>query len=239
MAYPSTLTSGAVATLICFVLGGCTPAVRNVNDSVGCMAATRSIQRDGSTGVVQPNYQKWQLITVGMDEAEVNRLVGPPLERGSEDPKLGDVYVCVYGRLGFDRRLFPEPYTFYVIFQNGTHRVFQVVDPFEGDFAGPDGWPTIPKLIYPADRAEFDHYPRYLDLRWKPSSGIYPMEYEVQTNAHPDQGWSSRNVRTYGTDVPYLAITWVGRNAGTWRVRAINGVGASQWSEERTLRFDR
>lgn len=28
------------------------------------------------------------------------------------------------------------------------------------------------------------------------------------------QGWSSRNVRTYGTNMPYLAISGVGRNAG-------------------------
>ena len=54
----------------------------------------------------------------------------------------------------------------------------EISDPWQGKFS-PDGRPTIPELVEPAAGRTLAHFPRFLDFRWHPSSGVYPVAYEV------------------------------------------------------------
>lgn len=99
-------------------------------------------------------------------------------------------------------------------------------DPFDGRFS-PDGLPMVPKLISPSDNTTFSHYPRYVDLRWCPSSGDYPMTYEIEFHGC-----------TMKTDIPFATVLGRGQGEEQWRVRAINAKGTSEWSEYFTLHFE-
>jgi hypothetical protein len=202
--------------------------------AAGC-AATRK----GSTPqILQPDYQKWSQVHEGMTQKDVDAILGKPLSGDPDCAGGASEYVAVYGVLRFDAARFPGPYEFSIGYNCKDHTVTWKDDPFGGKFSS-DGKPTRPLLIYPVNGQEFGHYPRFVDFRWTPSSGVYPMRYEVQFNLDPTVGVGPADAFTYKTDDPLLVESWVGAQTGTWRVRAINRLGTSAWSEQRTFSFSR
>ncbi len=197
----------------------------------------------GKPEFIQPDYAAWAKIQKGMTETEVVRLLGEPLKRGKPpqrivelDPSVILTYRWVYGRIDFKSPAVFVPYEFCVRFSSG--RVFEKEDPF-GAQLSTDGKPTVPRLVYPLPGSVYDHFPRYLDLRWYPSSGRYPMRYRLECQAggvYPGE-WQEHLVGKYEADIPYLLYLHGGSQPGRWRVKAVNAVGESGWSKWREFAF--
>jgi hypothetical protein len=186
---------------------------------------------------VQPDYSKWELVKVGMTEEEVISLLGKPIEDSVKSPGL------VFGRIKFDSPSMPDSFDFYILIHEG--KVLENAHPFGGQLSR-NGKPTTPVLIYPRDRSQFDHHPRFVDLRWYPSSGKYPMEYaiEVESGHYQSAGIDDPPVFVYHkveeiiSELPYVAFAFRGANPGRWRVKAKNELGESDWSEWRRFQFE-
>lgn len=219
-----------------------------------------SFEADQATAndFVQPDYTRWALVSKDMTEKEVITLLGMPLARSEQTAEFERyralfnekeakhlAYAWNYGHLLFDSAAFPEPYEFRVVFING--KVELNTDPFNGKLSG-DGTPTIPDLILPEQDAVFHHNPRWLDMRWTPSAGIYPIEYEIdidtgsiatgidlELKAQSDDPW--RSLRRYKSSAPQLTVAYAGGWPGRWRVRAVNKLGYSEWTEYRSFIF--
>jgi hypothetical protein len=210
----------------------------------------------GDTGTfIQPAYDKWKQVKVGMTEDEVTELLGPPLLQPESDPEFdkdarvrgeNTGYPWLFGWLEFKHPSVPDAQRFDVYFQQ--RKVLLITDPFNRDLSA-DGKPTVPKLVVPVSEAILRHFPRYLDLRWLPPSGEYPMSFEVEVEI----GQRSDDADT--TDVrgkkyefhsagaqrvyaPYAVFTFGGKNLGRWRVRASNKIGTSDWSDHRYFQFE-
>jgi hypothetical protein len=181
--------------------------------------------REASNRLSQPDYRAWQKIAKGMTEAEVFSILGPPEEKDMLHIIGG--YIWHYGTVVPKSQVMPEPYEFRIRFLLG--RVDFRDDPFGGHFSE-NGLPTTPRLIHPADGEVFTHYPRFVDLRWHPSSGQYPMHYEIDI----DYAVSEKT-----TTDPYVSARVSGANTVTWRVRAVNAKGKSEWSEARSFKSER
>ena len=186
---------------------------------------------------VQPEYSKWALVKSGMTDIELRKLLGNPIDDPESGPGL------LFGRIKFDSQSMPAPFDFYVLIHEG--KVIQKGDQFGGDLSK-DGKPTTPTPIYPIDGSGFTHYPRFVDLRWNPSSGTYPMEYtvEVESGQHEVHAKGERAVLVYhrsiemNSELPYAAFAFGGKNPGRWRVKAKNALGESDWSKWRHFQFE-
>jgi len=190
---------------------------------------------------VQPEYAKWQRIQKGMTREEVQKILGPPITRLGEELRRGYAASWTYGSVVMRSLAFPHPLSFRISIQDG--KVDGKEDPFDGVFST-DGRPTRPRLISPNSEQRFNHYPRLLDFRWYPASGIYPMRYiiEVDSKVREEYGgqWIPADPRgPYKSDIPYLSISFVGSQPGRWRVKAVNELGESPWSEYRHFEFTR
>lgn len=189
---------------------------------------------------VQPDYGKWKLVKVGMSESVVIDLLGKPIEeidRPSDSPTYSTKF-SRFGRISFNSPSMPVPFDFEIQFKGG--KVVAIYDPFRGKFSD-DGKPTTPTLIYPSDRTKFDHYPRFVDLRWNPSSGKYPIEYQIEVDSGQFAGGAILSYHEFErlrSEMPYSVFAFVGQNPGRWRVKAKNELGESDWSEWRTFRFE-
>lgn len=221
---------------------------------------------------IQPDYDRWQRVAPGMTEKQVIALLGEPLERQSWESYIASViaegytreqanasvefqksyaqtlFPWTYGKIQYDSPSMPEVYEFTIAFDEG--RVDGKQDPFDGQLSR-DGKPTTPELILPADNALFDHYPRFLDMRWTPSSGVHPMEYEIEIGtgnpATEIEVMSDVGPVTQALDyevdeilqsrMPYAAMAFYSAGAGRWRVRAKNRLGVSRWSKYRYFEF--
>lgn len=203
---------------------------------------------------IQPNSTHWLLVGLDMTERQVVALLGEPLEktdnsewyqRRFEKTKYRETdalrYDWTYGWLKFNSPAFPEPCRFTVSFVAGM--VSYISDPFDGDVSS-EGEPTTPKPILPANRTSFQHYPRWLDLRWYPTAGDYPQQYhiDVETSAGEDSNeWAFGKAGVgkvrYKSDVPQFTLVFSGANLGRWRVRATNRHGVSDWSEYSYFKF--
>ena len=176
----------------------------------------RSSQDDGQRPY-QPDYGKWRSITNGMTKDEVRAVLGDPVPFGGNDRDTA--LICNPWRYGW----VAHGYDFDVWFRDD--RVMGTEDPFDGNFST-NGVPTTPVLIYPHTNMVFTHYPRVVDFRWYPSSGEYPIEYQL------DAG--SGSVFTFEP----RGTSWMsGMGTHRWRVRAINRLGVSPWTEWRELEF--
>ena len=202
--------------------------------------------------VEQPDYAAWQRIQKKMTEQEVLAILGEPLERGKRPAKAASnvpntvyVYSWVYGQIDFQSPVAPSPYEFFIEFARG--HVQRKAHPFPGPLSM-DGKPTKPELIYPESGGTYDHYPRLLDLRWHLSSGKYPLHYEVEhqfANVHYEKEngqrkkqvvWSPASV--VRLNLPHYVLVHAGSQPGRWRVKAVNEIGESEWSEFREFVFD-
>jgi len=133
---------------------------------------------------------------------------------------------------------YPDEASFYVCFGQG--KVIGFRDAFGGVFSK-DGKPTTPKLIVPFDKQVFNHFPAFMDFRWTIASGKYPMKYEVQVDSkywHVDDRLSDVwDTFVHTTESPYLLDTFGDAGEVRWRVRAVNSLGAGEWSEFRRFHF--
>lgn len=189
---------------------------------------------------VQPDYQQWAAVKVGMTRDEVVEILGPPHAdrfRGGKPSRNSPYYS--YGHLQIPMVPHPRTYSFLVGFDNDG-LVFTKEDPFDGRLSL-DGVPTVPVLITPLNHCVFDHYPRILDIRWYPVSGQYPMWYSVSIGFSGPTGdsWNTDEVIDSELEVPFYMTSFRGAQPGRVRVKAINEVGQSDWSEYRYFRFTR
>jgi hypothetical protein len=189
----------------------------------------------------QPDFSKWESLKVGMTETEVRSLLGKPIweseipERFVNDPNW--VKMLVFGRIRFDSQSMPDSFDYWVDFQLG--KLTEKHHPFGGEMSR-DGRPSTPVLIYPRDRAQFDHYPRFVDLRWNPSSGQYPIDYvvdvEIKSGVKGQRPYNKE--KELVSELPYAAFAFGGKSPGRWRVKATNALGESEWSEWRLFEFE-
>ena len=190
---------------------------------------------------IQPDYAAWLSIQKGMTRAEVFRILGEP-PREILDLHEQDIHKTPYVRFGYlDLPLIPHRYTYdFVIGFDGNDRVWLKADPFNGRFSL-DGIPLEPLLITPLADSKFTHYPRLLDVRWFPCSGMYPMTYCVQVG-HADpyapqpKEYSAEIIAT-DLQAPFFVFSFVGSQPGRVRVKAKNALGESPWSEARAFDF--
>jgi hypothetical protein len=179
-----------------------------------------------------PNLEAWNKIRVGMTEQEVLALVGPPkAKRGSEI--VDGTQAWDYGELRFSSDAFPSPMWFELHMQQG--RVKLIEDPY-GHIAPGIGAPGVPKLLSPPTGAAFRHYPRYVDLRWRPCAGDH-IEYDIEVQFEDSALGEFFPHINSASRIPYLAIVFVGNQGGRWRVRARDATGVSDWSDYRTFTF--
>jgi hypothetical protein len=187
-----------------------------------------------------PDLQKWRLLKRGMSKQEVVALVGKPiLIVGEEEAWLMPEIASVrwdYGVMRFHSDAFPHVLSFEIYMKKG--RVEDIGDPFNHDIPE-KGWPTVPSLLLPADKSVFSHYPRFLDLRWRPSVGTPPVTYEIEVEFQYYRGNQFKFFpsKKLTSSVPYFAAMFGGKQVGRWRVRALSKDGISEWSDYRTFKF--
>ena len=167
---------GLSLTFFLFLCGCSTnaPQVMYMKQDLGVVTGVQPL-------VAQPDLVKWRQLKVGMTEAAVTALLGQPYQKDPRpapdtDPKMIHVYVWRYGEISFKSFTTQGSFEFVVKFHEGL--VEEISDPWNGKFST-DGIPTVPELMLPKAGQTLDHYPRFMDFRWQPSSGVYPIEYEV------------------------------------------------------------
>jgi hypothetical protein len=189
----------------------------------GVMPLTRERRYPSLDAVTQPDYRSWRKVARGMTEAEVFRILGPPQKK---DIRQFGWYIWYYGTVVPNSQVIPEGYEFRIWFSAG--RVGSKKDPFGGHFSR-DGLPTPPEPIFPQDQATFSHYPAFIDLRWSPSSGKYPIQYEIDLSYASTMATAAE---------PYLSTRIPsGVKTARWRVRGVNARGKSDWSEWRRFEW--
>jgi hypothetical protein len=207
---------------------------------------------------IQPDYAKWDKVRIGMAKAELTDLLGKPLEdeeaelraklrkQGLNDAAVrehfrslgeGIAFGLTYGRIRYTSAVMPDVYEFSILIQEG--KVSEKSDPFHGRLSK-DGRPTLPDLLLPHENAAFHHFPRFLDFRWSPASGVYPMKYEIEVfvGRHTRNGVVYRRSDSLTAPFPYAATSFGGMNSGRWRVRASNRLGESDWTSFRYFKFN-
>jgi hypothetical protein len=207
--------------------------------AAGVLPPSKGKRHQPSQGPSQPDYRAWKKIAKGMTEVEVFNILGPPQVK--EWRHMIGGYKWHYGTVVPKSQVVPQAYEFQLWFLFG--RVDVKEDPFNGRFSE-TGLPSKPELIHPADGEVFAHYPRFVDLRWYPCSGEYPLHYEIKCEGGGGDdpfggGASAYAVAAKTTTEPYAAATVCGMGTVTWRVRAVNAKGKSEWSEPRSFKCER
>jgi hypothetical protein len=191
---------------------------------------------------IQPDYTKWQAIRLGMTPQQVVSFLGEPLEDDSIQSENETHWVYGYLELldGPDIS-YPRAYVFHITFYK--ERVTGKADPFLGCFSE-DGRPTRPIIVSPVGNPRYSHYPRVLDVRCQPCSGVYPITYSFE------MGWcqsssvfgGSYHDELYesGLTRPGFAVCFNGgAQKGRCRMKAHNALGESEWSDYCHFRFSR
>jgi hypothetical protein len=211
---------------------------------------------------IQPNYTAWEAAALeGLAEAEVWRVLGPPLDREEttgppdyiplavlHEPEIirsSHCYRWSYGHLDFQFPLIPAEYFgFAIYFKKG--RVIFWSEPFDRPLSA-DGRPTIPRLVTPQKDMAFTSDVNFIDFRWTPPSGVYPMQFVLEhvggydTDVETENGkWQEKrrwnDPVQFCLDIPHLAFPH-GPGYHRWRVKARNSVGEGQWSGWRDFRI--
>jgi len=174
--------------------------------------------------IQQPDYAAWQSITNGTPCSRVIELLGEP--RSIHDGGIFKLWH--YGTIHARSKTVPEDLQFTLFIAGDT--ALQRGDPFDGVLSS-SGLPVPPQLVFPYNGMVLSHHPNYLDFRWRPSSGTYPIKYHIVVTP-------GVNVKTDGIFYSFKpAMNVSGTQQFAWRVRAINELGCSAWSEERTFTF--
>ena len=186
---------------------------------------------------VQPSYSAWRAIKLGMSGETTRQLLGAPLTNALDHLFAKELdnhtfATWTYGWLYYKTEALPQPFYFRLYLRDNL--VVAKEDPF-GETPAAQETPSMPKLNQPKDQETLDFYPRFLDLRWTPASGRYPMEYLVEVDAQMKDGdWLTFR---YKTDQPYVCIPFMGPQKARWRVKAINSVGEGAWTIYRHFAF--
>lgn len=191
---------------------------------------------------VQPDYRKWEAVRIGMSRAEVAALIGAPLTGREQRPICSrDPDYPVYGFVSYPALpVLPGKWT--MAFRLGfdaAGRVWWKVDPFGGGPLSRTGKPSKPRWITPQSGGRFAHFPRLLDARWFPSSGAYPLTYELEVGLGQSESTEYRGYvdpERYGQ--PYALLAFPGAQPGRLRVRGRNARGSGPWSDYREFTFD-
>jgi hypothetical protein len=170
-----------------------------------------------------------------MPEEKLRKLLGKPIKEFSCNKKGFPDKILLYGTICKNSSIFPKGFPFAIYITDG--KVSRKEDPFGGITISYDGKPTLPKIVFPQNNTKFSHFPRSVGFQWYPSSGDYPMTYEIEVDIlHPDGSYYT----TKGlVDIPYFAYMHGGMNDGRWRVRAINQRGKSEWTKYFTFSFNK
>lgn len=109
--------------------------------------------------------------------------------------------------------------------------------------------PSLPTpiAVAPADRAVFDHHPREVTLQWKPAPGApADVQYYVQVDATTKGEFSNFGDWVYAeptftlrTSKCSMTFQHMGAHPGRWRVKTLDAVGESPWSEWQYFRFSK
>ena len=193
--------------------------------------------------ILQPDYDKWEQVKKGMTIEEVKKLLGEPLILTENTTYKADIktrkviklksFLAIYGAIA-SYTYAGNIVQFQIYYENG--KVAYKRSPFENRKLSKDGKPTTPKLILPYDKAIFTHYPCVTDFRWFASSGEYPMSYKIQFDAYINfrKKWHSSSGISITT---HYASVLGGYGKFRWRIKAINKLGESNWSEYRYFEF--
>ncbi len=180
---------------------------------------------------IVPDLSKWQQLREGMTFDEVTALIGPPIRdplTGSNPDDVDDAHLC-YGWIDVPGVPHPRTYAFSVGFED--RRLCSKESPFGDDYSA-DGVPAAPRIIAPVDDPKYDHYPRIIDVRWRPAAGQYPMRFEVQLGIADSEDEHYIH-RTEDNDLSGLhyCMDFPGAQPGRVRVRGSNSLGTGPWSE--------
>jgi hypothetical protein len=189
-------------------------------------------ERSTIAKAVQPNYRKWEAVKVGMSRSEVTAVLGDELTGREQQPhQLRDVNYARYGFISYPA--LPHKWAMlFVLGFNQEGRVWLKQDPFGGSPLSRTGKPSKPQIIAPQSASTFAHYPRLLDLRWIPSSGVYPLVYELEEgwgNPGSDRFRAAIDPRQHGQ--PFAMLSFAGAQPGRVRVRGRNAKGVGPWSD--------
>jgi len=187
---------------------------------------------------MQPDYIRWRAVAVGMTYEQVSDLLGESQRVMENSRKTGKPYYLFYGSLRISSTPSRWFYRFVVGFDK-DEKVWMKSDPFGGVLSD-DGKPSKPQILIPLEGATFSHFPRILDVRWTPSSGDYPMKYEVEIAFAAISGIREGGhiCDTFvGVAGPYLAMGIPGMGPYRVRVRGHNLKGAGAWSDDRHFEF--
>lgn len=180
---------------------------------------------------LQPNYEKWNKIKIGMPTEEVFNILGKPIARFPIPPFKPKRYN--YEQRWIYGYVVKKPLmSFEIIFKKDS--VIKIKAPFGGVPLSKDGKPTLPIIIIPNNNF-IPSNPSIIDFRWFPSSGKYPMKYTVQIEHDFSEKWGGKT--NYGEE-PHPQITsphfvLSGPKKFRWRLKAINDLGESNWTEFR------
>lgn len=178
---------------------------------------------------IQPDYDKWLAVDIGMGFDEVVALLGKPRSEHGNRRTPGKPYYLCFGMIEIPYVPKPCPYRFTVGFDK-HERLWMKSDPFGGELSRA-GVPSKPRIITPIDGSVFQHFPRVLDVRWGPVSGNYPMTYEVEVAATNIENEYSIAASAREIPGPYFLFSHVGAGNGRIRVRGCNAIGVGEWSD--------
>jgi len=178
-------------------------------------------------GISPAVVSKWKRVAIGDSIDSVKSQLGEGVRQFSD----GTFQTIIFGRVPFDST---SPIKFLELrmhFEKGV--LVSKEDPFNGELSS-DGIPSTPTLLTPADGAQFNYIPRIHDLRWLPSSGSYPIEYQVEISFDLGNQGATYVAKTMDCK---LTIEVPGMNRARWRVRGANATGVGDWSAQRYFEF--
>jgi hypothetical protein len=183
----------------------------------------------------QPDYKRWVSVKVGMNREQVVSLLGKPLRDFYFGGTINEHHY-IFGYLQMPYSPHPRTHCFMVYFDIDG-KVCGKSDPFDGVFST-DGRPSKPRIIIPTEKQAFTHYPRIVDIRWFPCSGVYPLSYTVEIGTG-SKDWKFMRDEEYDSDLysPYFVTTHAGTQPGRIRIRGRNSLGYGEWSDYRFFEF--
>jgi hypothetical protein len=199
-----------------------------------------------------PSIASWMKILPGMSENDVLTILGSPFDRESSKTDLEPGHIFLYrwnyGELPIDAPNLQHQFRFDLYLFDGRvvekHQPFDLADMTVLD----DPKPSVPVIIYPEDGRIFKHHPRVIDCRWQPSVGDYPLSYIIEISKHQQSFVEEngllrkdiiyRQINRTSVELPYYSTALPGKSGYSWRIKAVNHHGESEWTSPATFTFE-